>query len=175
MDIRRAGKADVGGIAHVHVDSWRETYRGILPQDFLESLSYERLEKFWAQRLAGPQDPSKVYVLSPPTQEVVGFVGVGPERGNLDAYDGELYAIYLLAEHHRKGWGKKLFMRGAAALYQEGYGSMALWVLKDNPTRGFYEHLGGKVVGEQIIEIGDKGYLGVAYAWEELQGVVKSS
>ena len=42
----------------------------------------------------------------------------------------------------------------ANALHQRGFTSLMLWVLKGNPTRGFYEHLGGRLFCEQMIEIG---------------------
>lgn len=31
----------------VHVDTWRSTYRGIGPQDFLDSLSDEKSKSMW--------------------------------------------------------------------------------------------------------------------------------
>ena len=41
MQIRRAKLDDAPGIAKVHVESWRTTYKGIIPNDFLNNLSYE--------------------------------------------------------------------------------------------------------------------------------------
>jgi hypothetical protein len=41
-----------------------------------------------------------------------------------------------------------------------------LWVLADNPTRGFYEALGGRLLGEQPIQIGNDSLAEVAYGWE---------
>ena len=44
----RAGTcADVTGIAKVHVDSWRTTYRDLMPADFLANLSYKQRESNW--------------------------------------------------------------------------------------------------------------------------------
>ena len=40
MRIRAAKPADAGSLARVHVDSWRSTYTGILPDEFLAGLSY---------------------------------------------------------------------------------------------------------------------------------------
>ncbi|MCG5104202.1 hypothetical protein [Oceanobacillus alkalisoli] len=38
MQIIRADSKDATGIAKVHVDSWRATYKGIIPEDFLNNL-----------------------------------------------------------------------------------------------------------------------------------------
>ena len=40
MLIREATVADAEGIAIVHVDCWRTTYKDIMPSDFLDKLSY---------------------------------------------------------------------------------------------------------------------------------------
>lgn len=45
MNIRKANRDDAPGIAKVHVDSWRTTYKGIIPQSFLDELSYEQRTK----------------------------------------------------------------------------------------------------------------------------------
>ena len=51
MKIRKAVIADVKGIAKVHVDSWKTTYRDIISDEFLNKLSYESREKLWASNI----------------------------------------------------------------------------------------------------------------------------
>ncbi|KAF0820926.1 MULTISPECIES: hypothetical protein [unclassified Cytobacillus] len=47
MKIRAAELSDAEGIAKVHVDSWRTTYKDIIPENFLENLSYQSREELW--------------------------------------------------------------------------------------------------------------------------------
>ncbi|BDP43188.1 hypothetical protein DAETH_31570 [Deinococcus aetherius] len=53
--VRPATPADAPGIAHVHVTSWRETYPGRMPEDFLAratgEVARERREGFWTRHL----------------------------------------------------------------------------------------------------------------------------
>jgi hypothetical protein len=42
---------------------------------------------------------------------------------------------------------------------------MAVWVLALNPSRRFYEFLGGKVIGQQEIERRGEMFSEVAYGW----------
>ena len=49
-----------------------------------------------------------------------------------------------------------------------GFKSMAVWVLARNPSRKFYERLGGRVITEQQIERGGEPYTEIAYAWSNL-------
>ena len=51
MKIRPATAGDAAALARVHVDSWRTTYRGIVPDEALAHLSYERREQLWANQL----------------------------------------------------------------------------------------------------------------------------
>jgi hypothetical protein len=50
---------------------------------------------------------------------------------------------------------------------------MLIWVLRDNPSRRFYEAMGGRFVSEQNIEINGQALVDVAYGWNDLRGLVK--
>jgi hypothetical protein len=45
---------------------------------------------------------------------------------------------------------------------------MAVWVLALNPSRKFYEALGGQSIGEQEIERGGRPLVEIAYGWSDL-------
>jgi hypothetical protein len=51
MLIRRATLEDAAAIARVRVDTWRTAYRGIVPDEFLDNMSYEGNESRWAEML----------------------------------------------------------------------------------------------------------------------------
>jgi GNAT superfamily N-acetyltransferase len=99
---------------------------------------------------------------------VMGFISGGKERTGQLAYDAELYAIYLRQEAQRKGLGALLTRQLVRELAARGFGSMAVWVLVLNPSRSFYERLGGKVIGQQQIERGGQPFIEVAYGWQSL-------
>ena len=166
--VRPATLQDVAGIARVHVDAWRETYQGILPAEFLQNLSYESREEQWRRALSDPSSRTRLYVMQENSGAIGGFVAVGPERGELEDYDGELYAIYLLRQYQGMGYGRRLFEEGVSALREEGFRSMVLWVLEDNASRGFYEHLGGSVVARKMLPVSGAPYPAVAYGWDDL-------
>ena len=45
IHIRRAIKDDIRGIAKVHVDSWKTTYKGIFADEFLENITYDKIKQ----------------------------------------------------------------------------------------------------------------------------------
>ena len=52
MPIREACIVDAAAITRIHVDSWRTTYAGIVPDEYLASQSYDRREQIWRTHLA---------------------------------------------------------------------------------------------------------------------------
>jgi GNAT superfamily N-acetyltransferase len=169
--VRKASPPDAGGIARVHVDGWRTTYRGIVPQAHLDSLSYASSENYWRGRLASPE--AVLFVADGGGGgDIVGFACGGEERTKkFPSHRGELYAIYLLPEHRGKSLGRRLFARVAEALVEKGYDSMLVWVLALNPYRQFYERLGGEKLATQSITIGGSALEEWAYGWKDLRGL----
>jgi GNAT superfamily N-acetyltransferase len=171
MLVREASLADAPQIAQVHVDSWRITYSGIVSEDFLAAMSYEDFEAHWHGWLE--VEECVVYVAESPSAQLVGFAFGGPQREeDYSAYDGELYAAYLLREHQRKGLGRQLLSVVANGLATQGKTSMLAWVLAENPSRHFYEVVGGKLLGREEIEIGGVMLEEVAYGWEDVRVLI---
>jgi GNAT superfamily N-acetyltransferase len=169
MIVREAHFADAPAIGQVQVDSWRTTYAGIVPADYLASLSYEQQGQVWERYISTLSSAAAMYVAEAVTGEVVGFAHSGPERSGHKIYTGELYAIYLLAAHQRQGLGRQLMRATVNGLLQHGLPSMLVWVLAANSFRAFYEALGGQQVAEQEITIGAARLTEVAYGWRDIR------
>jgi ribosomal protein S18 acetylase RimI-like enzyme len=171
MIVRQARVEDAAGIARVRVDSWRTTYKGIVPDDYLTNMSYEESERRWRWILNnGSSTGSICYVVEEETGQVVGFISGGPEREHDDpAYSGELYAIYVLKEYQEQGIGRRLTETLVEKLLQAGMESMLVWVLAENPACRFYEALGGQPLKTVQEEIGGKLLDLIGYGWSDIK------
>jgi len=170
--IREAVPADAGGIARVHVDTWRSSYAGIVPDEHLAGLSYDDREAVWGQILSRDRPAQCNFVAETGACEIIGFAGGGPEREGDEVYLGELYAIYMFEAYQRRGVGRRLACAVAHGLLSAGFESMLLWVLEDNRrARRFYESLGGELVGRKSIEIGGAALVEVSYGWKDIAGL----
>jgi GNAT superfamily N-acetyltransferase len=131
-------------------------------------MSYEVFEARWRGWLGDPGGHGIFYVAELRSGRIVGF-GSGCRRreGRYPEYEGELYAAYLLREHQRKGLGRQLLGAVAEGLAAKGRHSLLAWVLAENPSRLFYEAVGGKLLGSQEIEIGGVTLEEVAYGWDD--------
>lgn len=164
MIVRRAKAGDERGMAEVHIRSWKTTYRGIVSDHYLDSMKADEREELWRKGIS----KTEAFVAED-KGEVAGFANGGPERsGDYQAYDGELYAIYLLEECQGKGAGRELVRQVAIALKKAGFRSLLVRVLRNNPSCHFYEALGGIRIGEEKIEIGGALHEEWVYGWPEL-------
>ena len=165
---RAALAADAGDIARVHVESWRTTYRGMLPGSFLAAMDVREYEDRWSRTLQDAYQRSAVFVVEEQGR-VVGFASCGRERDGDPRYEGELYAIYLLREAQGRGHGRALVEAAADSLARRAMTSMVVWVLRDNAgARGFYERLGGVYLRERPLDLSlGAAVREVAYLWAD--------
>ena len=170
MQIRQANPKDAPRIAWVHLESWKTTYPGIVPQSYMDGLKVETGIQNWRERLTQADGP--IVFVAEDEAEIFGFAAGGTMIHPVDGFDGELGAIYLLLSHQRRGAGAALVRRMASALVERGFLSMVVWVLKANPSRRFYERMGGVLVAEQGIEIGGVTLPEVAYGWKDLRELI---
>jgi GNAT superfamily N-acetyltransferase len=166
MIIREATLTDRPAIARVHVDSWRTTYGGILPQKYLDDLSYEQRESQWQQCL--DNSGYFIYVAEDESGQVVGFACGGAERTGDPIYQGELTALYILQDFQQAGVGRQLVTAVAARLAQMGLNTMLVWALQDNPACGFYGKLGGKQLRQRESAIDQQQFIEIAYGWTDI-------
>ena len=163
--IRRAEPKDAAGIAHVHVRTWRSTYRGIVPDEYLDSLDEEQRTEEWRELLEGDYD---IFVADF-EGHVIGFIIGGRSRNRAQQCDGELYAIYLLKEAQRARIGRDLVRELAHAMRRRGFRRMEVWVLAKNPAKAFYTQMGAQFARSKEIAIGDAMLTEHAYVWADLE------
>ncbi len=175
MPIRLARVGDEAGIARLHVHSWQSTYRGIVPDDVLCNLNEEERRQQWADALLDIRKTpgKKVIFVAVEDDEIVGFVCGGKARkeklANPDAFDSELYAIYVESTAQGKGIGADLFQSLKDWLVKHNFNNMFLWAFADNPFLHFYPRMGGVLTPEEYTNES----LGVplkiiSYAWYDL-------
>ena len=160
--VRRARSADAAAIARVHVRSWREAYAGLISDAYLAQLSVAGHERHWRQSFTS----GGWAFVAEWEQRVVGFASGGLSRARRDI-SGELYLLYVLQAHHGRGIGRSLFDACHYELARGGHRGLLAWVLADNPSRRFYERLGGELAGESTVNIASSRLRELAYVWRD--------
>jgi ribosomal protein S18 acetylase RimI-like enzyme len=173
IEIRRAAAQDAPAIAAVHIASWRTTYAGLLPQRIIEQRTDPTVRlALWERRLAQPN--GFIFVAAIGT-EICGFAAAAPmpdslpyERDPLPGYDAYLEGLYSLVAVQGHGIGRQLLRHVAKALTADGLQSLCFHVVANNPTRGFYEHLGAAHIRDERVRDGDDEWLQCAYGWQSI-------
>jgi ribosomal protein S18 acetylase RimI-like enzyme len=169
ITIRTATTSDCDKVGPLQVKAWLETYRGLVPDSVLNTLSTIDQAATW-RRILVREPPVAMAVAEASSGILLGFAAGGPRRGKRLPHDCEIYAIYVLSAAQRQGLGRALMAAVARRLLAQGGQSLCLWVLRDNaPARRFYESLGGIEVGEKTESMGGRRLEEVAYGWEDLR------
>ena len=144
--MRSAVAADAPAIAEVHVASWRAAYRGLLPEEYLDSRTVEVRTQQWNVTFA---DPERGHILVAVLGDrVVGFAQVR-SSGDADAPPGtgELLTIYLHPDAWDRGLGRALHDEALQRLEADGHRSATLWMLSTNDrARRFYLRHGWSLI-----------------------------
>lgn len=162
MVIRPSLKEDSLGIARVLVDTWRTTFKGMVPQTYLDAMNYDSFEKFLSSSYG-----SYFTVVADDGGQVVAFASGGATREKKYPFEGELYSIFVRDEYQGQGVGKNMVVKVAQHLVDAGIKDMVVWVLKDNPSRQFYELLNGELYTERDTTIGGRSLKEVSYVWRD--------
>lgn len=163
MRIRAATVNDADALARIHVQSWAETYPGLLPKEEIAAHTYD-------QRLVQWQD-----ALSRRTTRIVladgaGFAQVGPQRdaGHRADYPDELYALYTLGAAQGRGLGRALLR---AALGETPRPFTAVMLAANHRAHAFYTRMGGVVIGRAM---GSDGFEDLIFGWRASSDVQAS-
>ena len=147
--IRKREKKDCASIAKVVTIAWNETYKGIVPDWFLEELKINEEERAKKTSNEFNEDDNNQLVLEVDDQ-VVGFVNYGKTADDTYKNCGEIFALYIINKYQGNGFGKKLVEEAKKELKLLGFDKMIIACLKGNPSNEFYKHINGIYVKDGI-------------------------
>jgi len=171
--IREATVEDAKTISFIGVTSWKSAYNGIVPNEYLDSLSVEKREKYLEKSM---MIPTNRFAIAELDGKAVGMICFYPTQCETPTEgEWELEALYLLPEYWKRGIGRALIQYALHYMRGNHASVCNLWVLADNQrARGFYEKIGFKYTGvEKTITIGGKDLIEVYYQIC-LQGIDKA-
>ncbi|MGA0602952.1 GNAT family N-acetyltransferase [Caulobacter sp. KR2-114] len=167
-----AGPGDARALGEVHVRAWRETYQGLLPETYLAAMRPEIHAVRWRRQLSG-DGTGEVVLAVEGAEGLVGYSASSLLQSESRLADAEVFTLYLLKAAQGRGLGGRLLGAAASALAAQGARSAVIWVLSGNRhARGFYAHLGGRVLGERRVRGWGGRLLETAYRWDDIDRLV---
>lgn len=188
--IRKAEFDDAPGIGRVQLENWLVAYSEYLPEEYLDGMSDVRHSAMWSEVLSQLERIGATFVAEDEQAGIVAFADCAPERtvdqssavvaSEGDAEDddivntksGELGSIFVLPKWQRQGMGRGFVANVARHLAGHEFESLVVWVLNDDPARGFYDALGGDACALREIEFAGNTLVQVCYQWLDISELV---
>lgn len=166
LNIKTPKLDDAKDMARIITDCWKNSYKNILPKEFLDNLSYEDRENKIKSSILGAYEKFTSNMLIYSDELVKGVAFYGKNICDLPKNFGEIIVLYVDINEQRRGIGRKLVSYIKNELKQNGFTDMIIWCLKDNfPSIEFYKSMGGIVSNERDFEIDGNIYkeVGIMY------------
>lgn len=153
MEFRRMTESDLREVDALYVSAWKEGYKGLLPQDFLDSLTTKIVDR-------SPKSyffDAGSFVIIDGTQ-IAAHCHARPAAEEKMRGWGEIHTMYALPQFWGKGHAGELFDYAVNWLYERGFDDVYLYVLDGNKrAEKFYEKHGFQTNGDTIqCEVGGK-------------------
>ena len=153
---------DIMAISRIYEESWKYTYKGLIPQDYLESIPEGR----WVANLENSNWSTLVCVDNGRIEGTSSFC-----ESRFSQFSGwaKIISIYLLPDYMGRGIGKALFDSVIVELKKMGYRNIFLGVLEENlRARKFYEKEGFIMTDAYLDDnIGGKDVREIRYIYRE--------
>lgn len=162
--IRNIEEKDIPDVVDIQINGWKSAYKGIVDDNILNSMNRN-------QRIEKRRNDYKEngFIVAELNNQVVGFcryIDSNKFTQDISNIDCELLALYVNPDLKYNGIGTKLFQFVVNEFKNKNRKKMILWCLKDNePSKKFYTKMGGEIIKERTIEIGEKEYLEVGFEY----------
>ncbi|MBP2650101.1 MAG: family N-acetyltransferase [Firmicutes bacterium] len=147
MKIRLAKDDDIKSIAKIHINNWKNTYRGSFPSDYLDGLKYNDAEKEWMKYLE--QEDAFIYLAVSEENIIFGFAAC--KMNTETPCSSKLDSLHVNELNRGQGIAKQLILAIAKHFQARQINSMTLWAVETNEHAiSIYKHLGAKIYNHEI-------------------------
>jgi len=174
LTIRPATADDAQAIARVRVDCWRTTYRGLIPDAYLDAMDVDASTALWDRVLSAAPNTASVFVADDNGDIVAFAAGNMLEEPRL-GMNAELSAAYVRRDRQRIGIGRRLVDAVARAQRVHGANGLIVWVIAGNKgARAFYEGLGAVLLVEQPFEWDGMPLTEAGYGFSDIDALIRA-
>ena len=163
LTVRTARPEDAADLARIYIESWQDTYAGVISHSLLCAMSLRTHTARWQATLRSMEKNSGAVLVAEDAHfGIIGLCSLGKARDGGCGYDGEVYTLYVDPGFLGRGVGRALLAGAFEAFKDRKLRSCLIWAHAHNNACFFYEAMGGcrvatrttRLLGELTPEIG---------------------
>ena len=169
LSVRTARPEDAADLARIYVESWQDTYAGVISHTLLNAMSLRAHTARWQAAIRSmDRNCGGVLVAQEARFGAIGFCSLGKARDSGVGYDGEVYTLYVDPAFLGRGAGRALLAGAFEAFKARRLRSCLVWAHARNNACFFYEAMGGRRVATRTTRLMGELTPEVGFGWKRL-------
>ena len=164
---------DCDGVGVVTVSASHSTFIGAIPEEAIDFAWTPAMSAAnWRKGFASFTDRRQLFDLAEENGMVLGFVWACP-WAHTGGFDASIRALYVRPTAQRKGIGYRLMTRAVSAMRDLGARNLEIGCVRENPSCGFYRHLGGEEIGRRPVTVDRFETEEILFGWNDLTTLLR--
>ncbi len=173
--LRPATAGDAPAIARVRIESWRATYRGMIPDAYLDGMQVDASTAIWDRVLTrGPRHHQRLRRRARRTRSSASRAAAmlaEPKFESMPSSSRSICGASTSTSDSGGGSSAPSSRRRATT----GATGLLTWVIAGNKAaRAFYERLGGELLVEQPFQWDGMDLVEAGYGWRDLAALAEA-
>ena len=172
MSIRHAELEDCDDLGLIIVAASFATFLGQIPEECLDfSWTPAVSAANWRRDFHEISQSDTIFYVFEVNAKVIGYLVATPGAFS-DGYQWSVDGLYVLPSRQGSGVGRALLSRLARELHRSGMTSLEIGCVKENPSCGFYLHLGGMRLGTRAANVDAYETEEILFGWPDLSVLI---
>jgi ribosomal protein S18 acetylase RimI-like enzyme len=169
LSVRTARPEDAAELARIYIDSWQDTYAGVISHTLLTAMSHKNHTARWLSAVKNAERSSCAVLVADDSQHgVVGLCSLGTARDGGIGFEGEVYTLYVDPAFMGRGAGRALLSGAFDTFKARRMRSCLIWAHAKNNACFFYEAMGGRRVAMRTTRLMGELTPEIGFGWKRL-------
>jgi len=165
LSVRTARPDDAADLARIYIESWQDTYAGVISHALLAAMSRKSHTARWQATIKGG---GTVLVAEDAHYGPIGLCSLGAARDGGVGFEGEIYTLYVDPSFIGRGTGRALLAGAFDAFKERKLRSCLIWAHSRNNACFFYEAMGGVRVATRTTRLMGELTPEIGFGWKKL-------
>jgi ribosomal protein S18 acetylase RimI-like enzyme len=168
LSVRTARPEDAADLARIYIESWQDTYAGVVSHALLGAMSHKGHSARWRNTIRTMGSTGAVLVAEDARHGAIGLCSLGAVRDRGLGFEGEVYTLYVDPAFLGRGAGRALLGGAFDAFKERRLRSCLIWAHARNNACFFYEAMGGRRVAIRTTRLMGELTPEIGFGWKRL-------